>query len=49
MMEIWLMYLPAIFFLVFIPLLGLWGALRVRRDIFRLAGKEEEEKEDGRS
>jgi len=41
----WLYFAPTIFFLILIPVLGLWGARRVRRDVFRLAGREEEEDE----
>lgn len=36
--------LPFVFAAV-IAVIGLWGARKVRRDIFKLAGKEEEEDE----
>lgn len=43
-----MMYLPVIFFLILIPIIGLWGARRVRRDVTRIAGRREEENEDER-
>ena len=47
MQNIWMMYLPIIIILfVVFPVLGLWGARRVRRDLFRLAGREEEDEDE---
>ena len=45
MIRLWMMAIVPIAVVTAVAIIGLWGARRVRRDIFRLARVEEEEED----